>query len=154
MSEKHGSIEALTTALLDLTEEIRILTSASKKASAAATANTKPEEDEKPSRSRSTKTKEDDKPATRSRSTKVKVPTVKEISEATKAFLDVDDQDEYEDRKNVIKGIVKHFDAPKMSEIADADRALALRALEAAKAGDNWEDVLDGDSGKEEEDLS
>jgi hypothetical protein len=65
---------------------------------------------------------------------KVKAPTVAEISQATKAYLEgVDDQEEYAARRNVIKGIIAKFGAPKMSEIAEEHRAEAIEILLAAQ---------------------
>ena len=137
----EAAIAELTAAVKENTEELRFLTSAARDGATknSARASTKP-------------TEEADKPArSRSRSTKEKVPTVKEISEATKSFLDVDDQNEYEDRKDIVKRIVEKFKAKKMSEIDDKNRAEAMRMLDVAKAGD---DPFDGEDGDGEEDLA
>lgn len=137
----EAAIAELTAAVKENTEELRFLTSAARDGAAknSARTTTKPaEEAEKPTRSRS-------------RSTKEKVPTVKEISDATKSFLDVDDQNEYEDRKDIVKRIVEKFKAKKMSEIDDKNRAEAMRMLDVAKAGD---DPFDGEDGDGEEDLT
>lgn len=91
----------------------------------------------------------EDKPkATRGRATKAKAPTVKEITEKTTAYLDVEDDTEYEERAALVVQITEHFGVKKMSEIADDDRALAIEMLDAAIAGD---DPFEGIAPKEDE---
>lgn len=86
----------------------------------------------------SAKETEDKKPASRSRATKAaKAPTAKEMSEATTKFLDVDDENEYKDRRDLVKQIVDKFGVKKMSEIEEEDRQTALDYLEAYKNGDD-----------------
>lgn len=75
--------------------------------------------------------------ATRKRATKPKVPTAKELSTATTNWLEVDDEDEYERRKGIVKKIVAKFDAAKMSEVEEGDRAEALELLNQAIDGKN-----------------
>lgn len=77
-----------------------------------------------------------DKPK-RTRTTKPKVPTAKELSTATTNWLEVDDEDEYERRKGIVKKIVAKFDAAKMSEVEEGDRAEALDLLNQAIDGKN-----------------
>ena len=79
---------------------------------------------------------EGEKP-TRKRTTKPKVPTAKELSTATTNWLEVDDEDEYERRKGIVKKIVAKFDAAKMSEVEEGDRAEALELLNQAIDGKN-----------------
>lgn len=74
---------------------------------------------------------------TRKRTTKPKVPTAKELSTATTNWLEVDDEDEYERRKGIVKKIVAKFDAAKMSEVEEGDRAEALELLNQAIDGNN-----------------
>lgn len=74
---------------------------------------------------------------TRKRTTKPKVPTAKELSTATTNWLEVDDEDEYERRKSIVKKIVAKFDAAKMSEVEEGDRAEALELLNQAIDGKN-----------------
>lgn len=74
---------------------------------------------------------------TRKRTTKPKVPTAKELSAATTNWLEVDDEDEYERRKGIVKKIVAKFDAAKMSEVEEGDRAEALELLNQAIDGKN-----------------
>lgn len=74
---------------------------------------------------------------TRKRTTKPKVPTAKELSTATTNWLEVDDEDEYERRKGIVKKIVAKFDAVKMSEVEEGDRAEALELLNQAIDGKN-----------------
>lgn len=75
---------------------------------------------------------------TRKRTTKPKVPTAKELSTATTNWLEVDDEDEYERRKGIVKKIVAKFDAAKMSEVEEGDRAEALELLNQAIDGNNY----------------
>lgn len=79
---------------------------------------------------------EGEKP-TRKRTAKPKVPTAKELSTATTNWLEVDDEDEYERRKGIVKKIVAKFDAAKMSEVEEGDRAEALELLNQAIDGKN-----------------
>ena len=74
---------------------------------------------------------------TRKRTAKPKVPTAKELSTATTNWLEVDDEDEYERRKGIVKKIVAKFDAAKMSEVEEGDRAEALELLNQAIDGKN-----------------
>ena len=74
---------------------------------------------------------------TRKRTTKPKVPTAKELSTATTNWLEVDDEDEYERRKGIVKKIVAKFEAAKMSEVEEGDRAEALELLNQAIDGKN-----------------
>ena len=74
---------------------------------------------------------------TRKRTAKAKVPTAKELSTATTNWLEVDDEDEYERRKGIVKKIVAKFDAAKMSEVEEGDRAEALELLNQAIDGKN-----------------
>lgn len=74
---------------------------------------------------------------TRKRTTKPKVPTAKELSTATTNWLEVDDEDEYERRKGIVKKIVAKFGAAKMSEVEEGDRAEALELLNQAIDGKN-----------------
>lgn len=74
---------------------------------------------------------------TRKRTTKPKVPTAKELSTATTNWLEVNDEDEYERRKGIVKKIVAKFDAAKMSEVEEGDRAEALELLNQAIDGKN-----------------
>lgn len=79
---------------------------------------------------------EGEKP-TRKRTAKPKVPTAKELSTATTNWLEVDNEDEYERRKSIVKKIVAKFDAAKMSEVEEGDRAEALELLNQAIDGKN-----------------
>lgn len=138
----EAAILELVAAVKENTEELKFLTSAARDGATknASRASTKPAEDGEKTSTRS---------RGGSRSTKEKVPSVKEISEATKAFLDVNEEDEYEDRKDIVKRIVEKFKAKKMSEIDDAHRAEAMRMLKIAQAGD---DPFEGEGGKDEDD--
>ena len=80
-----------------------------------------------------------------------KVPTPAEMSKATTDFLEVDAEDEYNARRDLVKKILGHFESKKMSEIAEADRQKALDMLSAYKAGD---DPFEDEGGAEEDDLA
>lgn len=67
---------------------------------------------------------------------KAKVPTPAEMAKATTDFLEVDDEDEFDARRALVKKILAKFNAPKMSEIGEDDRDAALEILTAYKAGD------------------
>lgn len=74
----------------------------------------------------------------KTRATKPKAVSSKEISDATKGYLDVSDDDEYESRKEIVKKIVGKYDVAKVSEIEDpADRIEAMGLLQIAIAGDD-----------------
>ena len=113
-------------ALRENSELLKGLTASAKSGGAAASSKS------------SSKDKEDDeeKPK-RTRATKPKVPTAKELSTATTNWLEVDDEDEYERRKGIVKKIVAKFDAAKMSEVEEGDRAEALELLNQAIDGKN-----------------
>lgn len=95
--------------------------------------------------------KEADKPkatrAARGSAKAAKPPSVKEIQDKTLAWIDVDDDAEYEERAALVVQIADHFGVKKMSEIGDDDRALAMQMLDAAIAGD---DPFEGIAPKEE----
>ena len=79
----------------------------------------------------------EDKPKT-TRATKPKAVSSKELAEATKAYVDVQDDDEYNERAAFVKRIVKKYGVEKMSEIDDAaDRIEAMSLLQIAIAGDD-----------------
>ena len=113
-------------ALRENSELLKGLTASAKSGGAAASSKS------------SSKDKEDDeeKPK-RTRATKPKVPTAKELSTATTNWLEVDDEDEYERRKGIVKKIVAKFEAAKMSEVEEGDRAEALELLNQAIDGKN-----------------
>lgn len=111
------------------------------------------EKAEKPAaKATSTKEEKDEKPASRSRASssakKTKAPTAKDMSEATTKFLDVDDEAEYKDRRELVMQIVDKYGVKKMSEIEEDDRQVALDMLEAWKAGD---DPFAGEGGKDDD---
>lgn len=86
-------------------------------------------------------TKADDKPATKPVEKKTtakppKVATPAEMAKATTDFLEVEDEDEYNARRALVKRIVSAHEVKKMSEIPEADRQKALDALTAHKAGE------------------
>ena len=61
------------------------------------------------------------------------------MATATKDFLEVEDEDEYKNRRALVKRIIGKHQVAKMSEIAAEQRQGALDALTAYKAGDATE---------------
>lgn len=67
---------------------------------------------------------------------KAKAPTPADMTKATTDFLEVDDDEEYATRRDLVKKILAKYDAKKMSEVAEDDRQAALDILTSYKAGD------------------
>lgn len=126
----EAKIEALTDALKENTELLKALTAKAKaNVSAEPKASTKTDDgDEKPA-SRSTS-------RGRGRPKKDKAPTAAEVKKATEAFLDVEDEDEYAERRKIIKKLIAKYGAAKMTEIEEGKRASALSDMEAYCNGD------------------
>lgn len=118
------ALAELTEAVQENNELLRGLTAKAKAETSKSSAKT-PTKDEGD---------EEEKPK-RTRTTKPKVPTAKELSTATTNWLEVENEDEYDRRKGIIKKIVTKFEAAKMSEIAEEDRAEALDLLNQAIDG-------------------
>lgn len=125
--ENTNMSKSLETLLLDLTSAVDELTKAitsaasgSGKAVVAKAAATE-ETEEKP------------KPAPRkpAAAKPAKAPTVAAMKKAGEAFLDATDEpDEYAARRAFLKKTVAKYDAPKLTEIGEDDRAAALADLE------------------------
>lgn len=124
------ALEDLADAVRENTEVLKSMTAAAKASTAGAGRSSSKDKDKDDGDGDGEKAK-----PTRSRSSKPKVPTAKELGAKTSAYLEVDDEDEYETRKGIIKKIIGKFDAPKMSEIAEEDRAEAMELLETAISG-------------------
>jgi hypothetical protein len=133
----EDQIVALTAALNRNSDLLEGLTAKAKQGAAAATTESAPkavakdEGEEAPKRTRAAAKPAEDKPAKA-----VKAPTPADMADATQKFLDVEDEDEYTARRDLVKLIVAHFGAAKMSEIPENGRQQALDALAAYKAGD------------------
>jgi len=139
----EDEIKALTAALNRNSDLLEGLTAkaAAAKASAPADKPKDAEPEEAPrGRGRPPKDAAADKPKPK------KAPTDKEMADATVEFLEVDDDDEHEARRALVKAIVAKHGVKKMSEIPEADRQKALDALTAYKAGE--------ETGYEEESLA
>ena len=80
-------------------------------------------------------TKADAPKATRGRQVKEKAISPDDMAKATTDFLEVDDEDEYANRRAFVKKIITKYGAPKMSAIAEEDRKEALAYLDDYKAG-------------------
>ncbi|MFC3724468.1 hypothetical protein [Neoaquamicrobium sediminum] len=146
-------LDALTTALNRNSDLLEGLT-AKAKAGAAAAAD---KGDDKPARG---KDKDDDKPARgKGKATKEKAPTVAEMKKLAEDYLDVSDEDEYNERRTLIRAIVDHFGAEKFTAIESKDRLVASKLVSMAADGENVdpEDIagaieeLDGGSNDEAE---
>lgn len=135
VAELRETVSELTVAVKENSELLKFLTGKARDGLTAKDDSTKAS---KPAAA-AKEDKEDKKPASRSRSsTKApKAPTSKEMAEATTKFLDVDDETEYKDRRELVMQIVEKFGVKKMSEIDEGERQSALDMLEAWKAGDD-----------------
>ena len=143
----EAQLSELTEAVKENSELLKILTSSARKG-LDEQATTKPA-----TRSRAAAKADDEtesKPrTTRSRTAKPKVPTATEVRKQTEEFLNVTDEDEYAARRKIVKSIVDKYDAPKMTELAEEDRAAALadlaNALKEREEGDQGGDEDDDD---------
>lgn len=118
------AVEELAEAVRENNELLRGMTAKAKAATGGTTSKAKDEDGET-------------KPKT-TRASKPKAVSSKEISDKTKEFLDVSDDDEYEERKLIVKKIVKKYGVEKVSEIESADdRTEAMALLLIAIAGDD-----------------
>lgn len=140
----EDKIDALTAALNRNSDLLEVLTSKARSAQADPK-----KEDDAPKGRASTKDEEkkpeEEAPKRRTRAAAApKAPTTKEMADKTTEFLDVEEDDEFQARRDLVKKLLAHFDAPKMSEIDEAKRQSALDALEAYKAGDDPFESLGG----------
>lgn len=142
----EDKIDALTSALNRNSDLLEGLTAKAKTAQSTKTdevkveATVKPTEASKPADAKPAAKAE---PAKRGRPAKAeKAPAPQDMADATKAFLEVDAEDEYNARREIVKQILAEFEAKKMSEIPEASRKLALDMLEAYKAGDDPFELL------------
>ncbi len=149
----EDKIDAMTAALNRNSDLLEVLTGRAEKglANKAEAETKKPVEEEAPKRTRSAKPAEEEAPKRTRSAAKEKAPTPKEMGEATTTFLDVEAEDEFEARRALVKKLLAHFDAPKMSEIEESKRQSALDALAAYKAGDDpFENLRGGRGGRED----
>ncbi len=79
-----------------------------------------------------------------------KPPTAAAVTEETKKFLDVEAEEEYNDRRAFVVKVCEKFGVKKMSELAEGDRNPALDYLVAYKAGDETD--LDEPKGRGRDD--
>jgi len=141
----EDKIDALTVALEKNNELLTFMTSAARKGleagAAKAPVTAAPTADAEPAKTTRA-------PRGAAKDKAPKIPTVKEISDQTKAFLDVKDEDEYTERRAFVTKIVEAFAVKKMSEIGDGDRQKALDYLTAYIAGEQTD--LDDEGGEED----
>lgn len=151
------ALKANTDALNRNNELLEFMTSAARNGLAAKGESPKAEPAKgEPSKAETTKPDaEEAAPTRRRRAAAPKPPkalSTKEMADATTKFLDVDDEDEYKARRELVKKIVDRLGVKKMSEIEEDDRQGALDKLEAFRAGD---DPFEGeDDGGDEDDLA
>lgn len=141
----EAKIEALTEALKENTDLLKALTAKAKASTSTeskATAKDEDDGDEKPA-ARSTS-------RTRGRPKKEKAPTVAAVKKAAQDFLDVEDEDEYAERRKFIKKLTAKYGAAKMTEIDEDKRADALKDIETYCAGD---EVDFGKNDDEDDDI-
>lgn len=125
LNRKNDLLEALTAEIKRNSDLLEALT-AGAKAKVEGAAAAKPAAEEKaPARPRAEKA-----PA------KPKTPTAADMVAATTKFCgeeDEYDEDEFNARRRFVKSLLKKYEAPKMSEIAEDDRQAALDALSGYK---------------------
>lgn len=141
MSLEQAMVD-LAAALNRNSDLLEVLTSKAKSATAPKTEEpTKPvekaEEPVKRTRAKAEEAPKAEEPVKRTRAKAEKAPTEAQMVEATKTFLDVEEEDEFQDRRSLVKKIVGHYGVDKMSQIAEESRQEALNMLEAYKAGDD-----------------
>ena len=86
-----------------------------------------------------------EKPAKRGRPKKEKAPTIAEMKKIGTEYVDVEDEDEYNERRTLVRAIAEYFEVEKFSEIASKDRLTAKKIIEAAASGENVDpDDLEG----------
>lgn len=130
----EAEVKELREAIRENSELLKVLTS---KAKSSISTDSKDEgEEEKP---KTTRTR-------RAAPKKEKAPTVAAVKKAAEDFLDVDDEDEYAERRKIIKKLTAKYGAAKMTEIEEGKRAAAIADMEAYKNGDEI------DFGEEDED--
>lgn len=124
--EEH--LSTLTAALHRNSDLLEGLTAKAKAGagSAATTEAKKGDADEKPARGGR-------KPA----ATKEKAPTVAEMKDLATSYLDVTDEDEYNDRRALLRAVVDHFGAEKFTTIDSKDRLIAFKLIQTAADGEN-----------------
>lgn len=125
----EAKIDALTAAITENNDLLRGLTAKASGGAASAKAEAPAKED---------KADKAEKPATRAAKPKAeKTPSVADMKKVAEDYLDVTDEDEYNERRGLIRAIVDHFGAEKFTAIEKDDRLVAKKLVEAAAAGEN-----------------
>lgn len=121
--------QALSDLTAALKENSALLSALSAKAKAGVAAAEK---------SDSAKGNGDDKPARgRGKPAKEKTPTVAEMKDLATSYLDVTDEEEYNDRRTLLRAVVDHFGAEKFTSIENKDRLIAFKLIQMASDGEN-----------------
>lgn len=121
------NIEALTKALNRNSDLLEGLTAKAQSAVEGGSKGKSDDEDEKPKgRGR--------KPAA---AKKEKNPTIAEMKKEAETYLDVEEEDEYNERRQVVRAVADFYDAAKFTEIAAKDRLTAVKIIKMAAAGEN-----------------
>lgn len=108
------------------------------------TSVTAPAKDDEKADAETKPAKSEDKPArtrasSKDKAPKEKAPSVAEMKDAATKYLDVPDEDEYSERRAVVRAITDHFGAAKFTEIETGDRLLASKLLAMAASGENFD---------------
>lgn len=133
----EAALKELTDAVKENSDLLRGLTSKAKSAKAEESKRSARDDDGE----------EDPKPRGRGRpagsTKKAKVPSAADMKKAAETYLKeaADDEEEYEERRNKIKSIIKKFGAPKFTEILEEDRAEALDLLKGDAEDDDGDVV-------------
>jgi hypothetical protein len=133
-------LDALTAALEANTALLAIITERGKAnvgAASATKANTDENED-KPATTRSTKPSDkDSKPATTRKPAKEKIPSAADMKAQAEAYLNVEDEDEYQGRRTNVRAITDYCGGETFSKLEGDARLTASKLLAyAAKADD------------------
>lgn len=130
--------QALAANTAALIENNALLSGLNAKAAAGKAAQAVAVTDSTPTRAVKADTKTDSKAAKAP-----KAPSNAEMKTFADAFVNVTDEDEYNERRAVLKAIVTFFHAPKFSELAEKDRLMAKKIVELSRAGEpvNLEDL-------------
>ena len=137
-------LERLAIALEENAAEMKLNTAELKKITSqmGGSAKAKTEPETKAKAEPETKAKEDagrgrGRPAKEEKAKVEKVSSA-DLKKVAEDFLDVEGDEIYKERRSVVKAVADYFKAEKFSAIEDAaDRVLAKKIIETAKAGEN-----------------
>lgn len=131
------ALEDLTEALRENTETLKSLMAQAEGGKASTKAETKASAKDEAKDEGKGEAKSSRGRRSSSKAPKEKQPSVAEMKEVALAYIDVDDEDEYEERKSLIEAIADHFGVKKFTEIEAKNRLMAKKLVEMATAGEN-----------------